>query len=260
MEKSRKSVVITGCSPNSIGEALALEFHKNDYIVCATCLPHEQLSDLEALGMICCPLDVTSDISVANFSSFLHKHFAKLDVLVNSAEDYVMPVLDLDMSELRRIFDINVFGTIRVIKAMTDLLIESKAAYNGSKAALLAMGNTLRIELSPFNVKVMTILSGPVESGLMTRATRVLPSSSLYLPVQAEFESRMSHEEHGVKTLARGQFATAVYAKVAAPPMNFWIGPWSRAVWVLETFGLQSVWARIFTRMFRLDKLRKVKL
>jgi len=37
-------------------------------------------------------------------------------------------------------------------------------------------------------------LSGPVESGLMTRATRVLPSSSLYLPVQKEFESRMSHE------------------------------------------------------------------
>ncbi|KAH3911538.1 hypothetical protein HBI56_102730 [Parastagonospora nodorum] len=182
------------------------------------------------------------------------------------------------MSELHRIFDINVFGTIRVIKAMSDLLIESKgtivnvgslaayspyafgAAYNGSKAALLAMGNTLRIELSPFNVKVMTVLSGPVESGLMTRATRVLPSSSLYLPVQAEFNSRMSHKEHGVKTLARGQFAKDVYTKVASPPMNFWIGPWSRVVWVLETFGLQSVWARIFTKTFRLDKLRRVKL
>lgn len=37
-----------------------------------------------------------------------------------------MPVLDLDMSELRRIFDINVFGTIRVTKAVSDLLIESK--------------------------------------------------------------------------------------------------------------------------------------
>ncbi|EUC39955.1 hypothetical protein COCMIDRAFT_10067 [Bipolaris oryzae ATCC 44560] len=261
MTTKAKTVVITGCSANSIGEALAFEFHRNGYMVCATCLPNEQLTEMEALGMICCPLDVTNDDSVAKFSEFLHEHYRGIDVLVNSAGiNYVMPILDLDMTELRRIFDINVFGMVRVTQTLSDLLIKNQGAYNGSKAALLAMGNTLRIELGPFGVKVMTILAGPIASGLMTRTIRTLPSSSLYLPVKEEFESRMSHKSHGVDTLSRSKFAEAVVAKVEKPPFNFWIGPWNRVVWVLETFGLLSIWDRIFRKMFKLDKLRKAKL
>jgi len=72
-----------------------------------------------------------------------------------------MPVLDLDMSELHRIFDINVFGTIRVIKAMSDLLIESKGTIVnvGSLAAYspYAFGG-LRIHssLEEYNVLILS--------------------------------------------------------------------------------------------------------
>lgn len=82
--------------------------------------------------------------------------------------DYVMPALDVDVEELKRIFDVNLFGTVRVTQAFSTPLINRKgiivnvgslaayapyvfgSSYNASKAALLAFGNTLRIELSPW--------------------------------------------------------------------------------------------------------------
>lgn len=82
--------------------------------------------------------------------------------------NYVMPALDVDLDTLQQVFDINLFGVIRMVQAFVPLLIRSTgtivnmsslaayapyvfgASYNASKAALLALGNTLRIELSPW--------------------------------------------------------------------------------------------------------------
>lgn len=82
--------------------------------------------------------------------------------------DYVMPALDIDIEELKTIFDVNLFGVVRMTQAFSTPLINRKglivnvgslaayapyvfgASYNATKAALLAYGNTLRIELSPW--------------------------------------------------------------------------------------------------------------
>ena len=83
----------------------------------------------------------------------------------------------------------NLFGAMEMTQAFTPLLIESNrraapgtefarviliaslasvvptpfySAYNASKAAMVQYGNTLRIELEPFGVKVMTVRFGPV--------------------------------------------------------------------------------------------------
>lgn len=84
-----------------------------------------------------------------------------------------MPALDVDVNELKRIFDVNFFGLVRVTQAFSTPLINNSSvgdgglivnvgslaayapyvfgsSYNASKAALLAYGNTLRIELSPW--------------------------------------------------------------------------------------------------------------
>lgn len=79
-----------------------------------------------------------------------------------------MPALDVDVEELKRVFDVNLFGAVRVTQAFSDSLIRHHgvianvgslaayapyvfgSSYNASKAALLAFGNTLRIELSPW--------------------------------------------------------------------------------------------------------------
>jgi NAD(P)-dependent dehydrogenase (short-subunit alcohol dehydrogenase family) len=50
-----------------------------------------------------------------------------LDVLVNNAGvGYVLPVLDIDINAAQRLFDVNLRGPLRMIKAFADLLIASR--------------------------------------------------------------------------------------------------------------------------------------
>ncbi|KAK6075608.1 NADPH-dependent 1-acyldihydroxyacetone phosphate reductase [Seiridium cupressi] len=163
------------CSPGSIGEALAKEFLlHDDFMVCVTSLPGEELKELEALGANYFPVDVTSTESVEALRDGMVESMGDdLDILINCAVNrginYVMPALDVDVEELKRIFDINLFGLVRMTQAFSVPLINRKglivnvgslaayapyvfgSSYNASKAALLAYGNTLRIELSPWS-------------------------------------------------------------------------------------------------------------
>lgn len=87
------------------------------------------------------------------------------------------------MSRIKDLFAVNVFGTMETTQAFIPLLLASAdntsdafqpriiqigslaamvptpfyAAYNASKAAMFQYGNTVRIELEPFGVKVITV-------------------------------------------------------------------------------------------------------
>merc|ERR1712093_956332 len=83
--KSRKSVLITGCSPGGIGHALAREFHAKGLHVIATARTKEAVQDLEALGMSTLSLEVTSSESIADARMQVEKLTGgKLDILVNN--------------------------------------------------------------------------------------------------------------------------------------------------------------------------------
>jgi hypothetical protein len=58
----------------------------SDYVVCATSLPSEKLPQLEALGIKCFTVDVTSGESVKSLKNEVQKELGEnLDVLINSA-------------------------------------------------------------------------------------------------------------------------------------------------------------------------------
>lgn len=103
-EPQKKRVLITGCSPGSIGEALAQEFLSIDgsrpilslvtilanlvpeIVVCVTSLPGENLKELEGLGALVYPVDVTSSESVKALRNAVTKDLGEqLDVLINCA-------------------------------------------------------------------------------------------------------------------------------------------------------------------------------
>ncbi|KAF2173412.1 hypothetical protein M409DRAFT_48395 [Zasmidium cellare ATCC 36951] len=275
-----KTVLITGCSPGSIGEALSHEFLQRGCTVCSTGLPSETLPELEQAGAHVFPLDVRSEESVKELEQHVSKVLdGELNILINCAGMYyVMPILDISLPELRRTFDINLFGIVRIVQSFTPLLIRTHgsivnvsslaayapyvfgAAYNASKAALLALSNTLRIELSPWDISVQTILAGPVVSGLMTRTERHLPEGSLYKPIEGFFEQRTQHAKHGVKAMGREDFSKEIVEQLLAGSgslrKTYWIGPFKWQTWLLEVFGLLSVWGLFFRRKFGLIKLK----
>ena len=79
-----------------------------------------------------------------------------------------MAAIDVDVEEVKRLFDTNLYGAMRMVKYFAPLIIAAEgkiinigsvggvlplgfgSAYNATKGALHAYSDTLRIELAPF--------------------------------------------------------------------------------------------------------------
>jgi 1-acylglycerone phosphate reductase len=141
---SSKSVLITGCSAGGIGHGLAIAFQKRGCTVFATARSLDKMEDLKALpNMHLLSLDTTMPESIAAAAKEVERQTGgKLDVLVNNAGvQYVMPILDDDIEIAKALFDVNYWGTVRVTKAFSDMVIAAKGTIVnvGSGAGLLAI-------------------------------------------------------------------------------------------------------------------------
>jgi NAD(P)-dependent dehydrogenase (short-subunit alcohol dehydrogenase family) len=182
-DKKQKAVLITGAS-TGIGrhatEALAAE----GYFVYAGA---RKQRDLDALNKIpnvqAVKLDVTVQADVDAAVEIVRKAGRGLYGLVNNAGvGSGGPLLDADESRIRWLFDVNVFGVVKVTKAFAPLIIESKGRittigsiagiltwvggsdYTMSKHAIEAFSDTLAKEMERFDVKASVIQPGNYNS------------------------------------------------------------------------------------------------
>ena len=269
-----KTVLITGCSPGGIGYALATQFHSKGLHVFATARNEKAVTDLRALGVEALQLEVTSPESVAEVKRHISERTnGSLDYLVNNAgRNYTVPALDVDLSEVQATFETNVFSVMRMCQAFAPLLIQAKGTiiqigsvaaeipyvfgspYNASKAALHAYSDTLRIELAPFDVRVMIVVTGGVKSNI-ARTHRELPNDSLYHPVNSDYQRRQLHSQEGAMEstiYAEGVVRAALKNK---PARSLWRGNQARNVWLLLKLMPRMFWDYYFTKVFNLTKL-----
>jgi len=181
------------------------------------------------------------------------------------------------MDEVKGMFEVNVFGVMRMVQEFATLLIASGdgrivnigsisgvmpypfgSTYNASKAALHSYGNTLRLELAPFNVQVITIITGGVKSNI-SRHRRLIQAWSIYAPMADVFAKQRAARSQV------GAMATEVYAKqVVAQTLKrhvkawFWTGNYSFSCWFVDTFLGRRGFDWILSMMFGLSKLRAI--
>ena len=130
-------VLITG-SDRGIGQALCLAYHARGDRVIAACLDDSEA--LRGLGIRVEPdVDVTSDAAVRGFARRLADAGTVLDILVNNAGVMTADRLGaLDYGAVRRQFEVNVLGPLRVTEALLDRLRPgSKAAFITSRVGSL---------------------------------------------------------------------------------------------------------------------------
>jgi NADP-dependent 3-hydroxy acid dehydrogenase YdfG len=176
-----KVVLITGCS-TGIGRDLAGHLSQAGYTVVATARKPESLEDIPAALKL--PLDVTQPECVAEtVTQTIHK-FSRIDVLVNNAGYALRAALEETSDEqVQRIFDVNVFGVLRLIRAVAPYMREQAAGriinissiagklstpvngiYSATKLAIEAISDALRLELAPFGIQVIVIEPGSIKT------------------------------------------------------------------------------------------------
>jgi len=183
MSKERYAVV-TGAS-SGIGAATALLLAENGFHVIAAARRIDRLKELAAKNskISTIALDVTDQASV----DLLAAEFAEknLDVLINCAGGAfdASSVLDSDPAIWKKTYDVNVIGTVRVVKALTPVLrkngkghiviisstaghtaYENGGSYVAAKHAETSLARTLRLELNGEPIRVTEIAPGMVKT------------------------------------------------------------------------------------------------
>lgn len=126
-----KSVLITGCSEGGIGSALALAFQKRNLRVFATARDPSKMVHLSELpNVTLLQLDPTSKSSVEEAAKVVSaKTGGVLDYLINNAGQVMTaPTLDIDIDKAKEMYEINVWGMIRVTQVLSPLVIASRGS------------------------------------------------------------------------------------------------------------------------------------
>jgi len=138
-------VLVTGAS-SGIGRATVAACAARGWSVAATMRQTDAAGDLAALpGVVVLPLDVTSEQSVASAVADVVARFGRLDAVVNNAGFAVDGIFEgADDATIRRQFETNVFGLMRVTRAAIPVM---RRQGSGTLVQVSSMGGRVTFPL-----------------------------------------------------------------------------------------------------------------
>jgi len=184
-----KTVIVTGAS-SGIGRETAIAFaHADANLVLAS--RNEQAlnalaAELAPLGrrILVIPTDVSQRATVEAMVQRAAAEMGGVDILVNNAGLGLNALLaEGSMTNIRRLFEVNVFGALHCIQAVVPYMrkqgsgqiinVSSVAgkiatprhgAYAATKFALTAISDALRLELADYGIIVITVYPGVTDT------------------------------------------------------------------------------------------------
>jgi NAD(P)-dependent dehydrogenase (short-subunit alcohol dehydrogenase family) len=249
-DKTLSSVLITGAT-DGLGRAAALLLAERGYQVFAAGRSAEKRAQLDILArernlpLETLEMDVTDDLSVKRAVAAILTRTAAIDVLINNAGfGYYAAVEDLRIEDLRKQFETNVFGVVRVTQAVLPAMrargngriinISSVAgkiapplfgAYSASKFALEGLTDALRLELYSFGIEAILIEPGYIPSGFqkisgeLSEAYFHAAASGPYAEVYAS-AARSTERGHQSSRATPEDFARVVLQAIENPRPN----------------------------------------
>lgn len=245
---SIKTLLITGVS-SGFGHALAQEALAAGHRVVGTVRSEQAKQDFDALapdrafGRV---LDVTDFENIDGVVAEIETTVGPVDVLVNNAgygHEGVME--ESPLTEMRRQFDVNVFGAVAMMKAVLPYMrgrrrghilnitsmggfitMPGIAYYCGSKFALEGISEVLGKEIKPFGIAVTAVAPGSFRTDWagrsMTRTPRSIPDyDALFDPIRQAREEK-SGKQLGDPTKAARAMLTAISSDT--PPAHLLLG------------------------------------
>ncbi|MTB73254.1 SDR family NAD(P)-dependent oxidoreductase [Arsenicicoccus sp. MKL-02] len=173
--------LVTGAS-SGIGEAIARRLQTLGHTVYGAARRIDRLEALAADGIEPIAMDVTDEASLQAGVETILSRSGRFDVLVNNAGyGSYGAIEDVDPAEARRQFDVNVFGAMRLTQLVLPHMREQRSGtivnissmggrihspmagwYHGTKFAMEALSDALRMEVAQFGIDVVVIQPGGI--------------------------------------------------------------------------------------------------
>ena len=179
---SEKIVIITGAS-SGIGEALARDYASHGDKLSLGARRIEKLETLKGeypkSEILCIKTDVSKEDDCRNLIEKTVERFGRIDILINNAGVSMRALFqDTELEVVRRVMDVNFYGTVYCTKFAMPWLLESKgslvgvisiaghvglpgrSAYSASKFAIRGFLDTIRIETLHKGLHVLVAAPG----------------------------------------------------------------------------------------------------
>ena len=221
-----KTVLITGAS-TGIGRTCALRLERAGWQVFAGVRKAEDAEALKAAGsekLIPVMIDVTKAETIAEAKASIHEHVGDvgLGALVNNAGIAMPGPLEfIEPDELAWQLNVNVVGQVAVTQQFLPMLRETKGRvvmmssisgelavpvlgpYSASKFALEAITDSLRVEVSKFDIDVIAVQPGQIKTPIWDKGKARAKTMEEQYPKEA-FELYGEFIELAVKTAHDG--------------------------------------------------------
>lgn len=244
----KKVWFISGCS-TGFGRALSLELLAQGYQVVVTARKVADIADILAIdeaNTLGLALDVTVPEQVTAAVQAAIAHFGRIDVLVNNAGiGYFGAVEESEEAEVRRMFEINVFGLAKLTQEVLPFMRKQRSGhilnvasigglrsfpgvgfYNATKYAVDGLSEALYKEVSPLGIKVTVICP----SGFRTDwAGRSAKNTAISIPDYASTAQKNMGDIRAISGNQAGDPVKAAKAMIQVtetenPPLRLLLG------------------------------------
>ena len=254
-----KAVLITGCS-TGIGRATAERLAAGGWKVYATARRLESIADLAAKGCETLALDVTDEASMEAAVKHVEDAEGAVGVLINNAGYSQSGAVEtVPMEEVRRQFETNVFGLVRMCQLVLPGMraqqhgrivnVSSMGAnftfpgggfYHATKYAVEAISDALRFEVKGFGIDVVIVQPGFIRTGFAEAATQAMPGGP---------------EEHGPLAKLGGSPETVARTieraiTTRSPKIRYRVTPSARLLVGQRALMTDGMWDRFLATQF----------
>ena len=239
-----KTILITGVS-SGLGLAMANAALARGHRVLGTFRDETQRQEFEGrapgqtIGRL---LDVTNTAAIQPLIDSLDRDHGPIDVLINNAGYGLRGVIEeLDLEELRRQFEVNVFAPVALIQNVLPKMRARRSghiinissmggvvtfpglgAYHGTKFAILGMSDALAKEVQAFGIHVTSVLPGVYKSDWNGRSLAKVQHTITDYDALLEAAGRANFSWGDPAALGEVVMDTV---ELGAPPVRLLVGP-----------------------------------
>lgn len=196
--------------------------------------------DSEVAGITHIKCDVTDEAQIAAAVGQVMAENGRIDILINNAGFGISGAVEFtDTADVRRLFDVNFFGMVRMNRAVLPLMrrqgggrivnLSSVAApvpipfqtyYSAGKAAVNSYTMALSNEVKPFGISVCAVMPGDIKTGFTSARQKNIAGDDIYGGRITRSVAGMEKDEQtGMDPAKAGAFIASVALKNSRKPL-----------------------------------------